>query len=329
MENRAHALATGIFILLLGAALALVVAWFQGDRSEQVNYTIVSRSGVPGLNLKAAVKLRGVMVGKVEKIDFDPADPRQILITIRVAKDAPLTQATQARLGYQGITGLSYVDLSEPQGQDLAPRLSATSPPLQLTPSLLDQLSSSGPQLMERLSEVSMRLNTLLGDDNQERVARALAGVGAAGEGAARLSQALQPTALALPALTQQSQSLLKDASAAMRSFELMSAQSTLLVQDFRERSLDLQRLGQAALQVQTTMKNLELAMVGPNRVRTQALFDDFSQGARAVERAANDLGEQPQSLIFGRASPPPGPGESGFEGRADLQSDARQTRRP
>ena len=99
-----------------------------------------------------------------------------------------------------------------------------------------------------------------------------------------------------------------------MKSFEALSAQSTLLVQDLRDRSQELQRLGQAAAQVQTTMQRLELALVGPNRQRTTPLFDDFSQGARAVERAANDLGEQPQSLLFGRAPPPPGPGERGFD---------------
>jgi len=321
MENRAHALATGLFILLLGAALAVVAAWFQGDQSERVNYTIVARSGVPGLNLKAPVKLRGVMVGKVEKIDFDPADSRRILITIRVAKSAPLTQATQARLGYQGITGLSYVDLSEPEGQDLAPLLTAASPPLELTPSMLDRLSNSGPQLMERISEVTVRLNTLLGDQNQQNFGRALTGIADASTGAARLSQALQPTAQALPALTEQTKLLLRDAGVAMKSFEALSAQSNLLVQDLRERSQELQRLGQAATQVQTTMQRLELALVGPNRVRTTPLFEDFSQGARAVERAANDLGEQPQSLIFGRAPPPPGPGEPGF----DVSSKSKQ----
>ena len=32
MENKAHALATGLFVLLLGAALVVIVLWFRGDR---------------------------------------------------------------------------------------------------------------------------------------------------------------------------------------------------------------------------------------------------------------------------------------------------------
>jgi phospholipid/cholesterol/gamma-HCH transport system substrate-binding protein len=125
MENRAHALATGIFILFLGGVLALVAAWFQGDQGEKNDFTIVSRSGVSGLNVKAPVKLRGVLVGKVEAIGFDNGDSQRILIGIRVSKTAPLTQATVARLGYQGITGLSYIDLSEPEGAQGSPLLVA------------------------------------------------------------------------------------------------------------------------------------------------------------------------------------------------------------
>ena len=47
MENKAHAIAAGLFLLLLGLALAASVAWFQGDRTERVHYTVVARSGVP------------------------------------------------------------------------------------------------------------------------------------------------------------------------------------------------------------------------------------------------------------------------------------------
>src|SRR6478609_3596494 len=104
MENRAHALATGAFILLLGAALIAVITWFQGNRGEQLSHTVISRTGVPGLNLRAPVKLQGVEIGKVASIEFDPANPRQILVGIEVDKDAPLSARTVARLGYQGIT---------------------------------------------------------------------------------------------------------------------------------------------------------------------------------------------------------------------------------
>ena len=41
-----------------------------------------------------------------------------------------------------------------------------------------------------------------------------------------------------------------------------------------------------------------------------------MAAASRSVERAANDLGDQPQSLLFGRGPRPPGPGETGFDQR-------------
>lgn len=43
-------------------------------------------------------------------------------------------------------------------------------------------------------------------------------------------------------------------------------------------------------------------------------LADELAAEARKLDQLLTDLGEQPQSLLFGRAPPPPGPGEPGFE---------------
>ena len=39
MENKAHAIAAGVFLLLLGLALAASIAWFQGDRTERLQFS--------------------------------------------------------------------------------------------------------------------------------------------------------------------------------------------------------------------------------------------------------------------------------------------------
>jgi phospholipid/cholesterol/gamma-HCH transport system substrate-binding protein len=83
---------------------------------------VVARSGVPGLAVKAPVKLRGVDVGTVEEIGFDPADMRRILVRIDVDKAIPLTRGTYARLGYQGVTGLTFIDLDDRRQRPAAAR---------------------------------------------------------------------------------------------------------------------------------------------------------------------------------------------------------------
>ncbi len=46
------------------------------------------------------------------------------------------------------------------------------------------------------------------------------------------------------------------------------------------------------------------------------ALADDLAAQARKLDQLLTDLDDQPQSLLFGRAPPPPGPGEPGFDER-------------
>ena len=317
MEHRSHALAAGAFVLLLGAALVAVVAWFQGDHVERVAYTVVARTGVPGLNIKAPVKLHGVQVGKVEEIAFDPAEPRQILVSIEVDKSAPLTASTFAQLGYQGITGLSFIDLSDADDAGAGSKPRAAGSRIELRPSLIDQLSSGGPRLLGSVNEAAQRLNRLLSDANQQQLSRTLVDLGQASAGVAQLAQDLRPAVAALRPLAQRSDRLLQDAGQTLSKIDGLASESTLLAQDLRQRAAALDRLGLAAAQLQTSTRRIELALVGPHRPRSQSLVDDLSQASRGVERAAGgfaDLAEQPQGLLFGRAGLPPGPGEAGFE---------------
>lgn len=315
MENKAHAIAAGLFLLLLGLALAASVAWFQGDRTERVRYTVVARSGVPGLNLKAPVKLRGVEVGWVDSIVFDPEDPRQILVGIAVDATAPVSASTHAQLGLQGVTGLSFVGLEEADAK--APfKRAAPGARLALRPTLLDRLAESGPLLLAGFAETADRLNALLSDGNRAQLNRSLVQLEQAAGDTSRLMAALQPGARELPAFLKDADATAQRANAALREIEALATDSRALTQDLKARVAVLDRLDGAAAQWQATTRNLELALVGDTPPRSRPLLGDIAAASRSVERAATDLGDQPQSLLFGRGSRPPGPGEAGFAAR-------------
>ncbi len=315
MENKAHAIAAGLFLLLLGLALTASVAWFQGDHTERIHYTVVARTGVPGLNLKAPVKLRGVPVGHVDSIGFDPDDPRQILVGIAVDASAPVSAHTYAQLGLQGVTGLSFVGLEE--GDANAPlQRAAPGTRIALRPTLLDRLSESGPLLLANVADTAQRLNALLSDSNRAQFGQALAQLNQTAANTGRLVVALQPSADQLPALLKDADATAQRASAALRQIEALAADGQQLAQDLKARAAVFERLDAAAAQVQATSRNLELALVGDTPARTRPLLTDLAAASRSVERAANELGEQPQSLLFGRGAQPPGPGEAGFAER-------------
>jgi phospholipid/cholesterol/gamma-HCH transport system substrate-binding protein len=273
--------------------------------------------------VKAPVKLRGVQIGKVASIEFDPQQPRQILIGIEVEKAAPVTATTTAKLGYQGITGLSFIDLSD---EGTGPVSAARDPAsrIELRPSLLDQLANGGPRLLTGVNDVAVRLSRLLSDENQREVTRTLTQLGQASGQVSQLVQDLRPAVLALKPLTdkadhemQRADAVLHSAGQTLQKFEGLATESTLLAQDLRQRAVALDRLTAAANQLQTTTQRLELALIGVDKPRTQALVDTLGASAQSVQRAAANVGslaEQPQGILFGRPALPPGPGEAGFD---------------
>ena len=103
MENRSHALIAGVFTVTLIALAVLLAIWLGRDKIQRVPYEIVTRQAVSGLNLQAAVRYKGIKVGNVTDIDFDPAQPGQIILRLEVMPDTPVTGATFATLGYQEI----------------------------------------------------------------------------------------------------------------------------------------------------------------------------------------------------------------------------------
>jgi phospholipid/cholesterol/gamma-HCH transport system substrate-binding protein len=94
MENKSYAFAAGLFALLLGVGkLCWRMYWLGGSkRCETYDYVVVTKQNIGGLNPQAQVRYRGIRVGKVSDIRLDPEDYSNILVTISVNQDVPLTQ---------------------------------------------------------------------------------------------------------------------------------------------------------------------------------------------------------------------------------------------
>ncbi|MDE3011154.1 MAG: MCE family protein [Pseudomonadota bacterium] len=338
MENRAHALAAGLFLLLLSAAALVAVMWFRGDHVARRTVVVVTRESISGLNVKAPVRLRGVDVGKVESIDFDPADARQILIGLQINASAPLTRGTYAQLGFQGVTGLSFVALADTGSDQRAlpedDTPGAAPPRIALQPTLFDQLANAGPRLIGNASEASRRVNEWLSDGNREQIEHALARLNASLAEVNRLLVALQPAARMLPDLVRdadagtrragqvlstaqdalaQAQPALAHLDGTLQGFERLARDADGLTGELRGRTVLLDQLGSAAAQIETTTRHLDATLGGTPGTATP-LLPELTHASQALSATARQLQEQPQSLIFGPVAVPPGPGEAGFD---------------
>jgi phospholipid/cholesterol/gamma-HCH transport system substrate-binding protein len=189
MENKAHALAAGIFVVALSVLLLALASWLTRDTGKRDIYEISTREAVTGLQPQAPVRYRGVDVGKVESIGFDSKTQGNVLLRLEVDSAAPITSETFATLGFQGVTGLSFVQLDD-SGKP-APRLTTNDeapPRIPLRPGLLAKLQDKGEKILDQVEQVSIKLNQVLADPNQKRLAAALENMGEAASSVSKLS---------------------------------------------------------------------------------------------------------------------------------------------
>ena len=123
MEKDANYFAVGIFVSISLLLLTGFLIWLMGMHSTQHydRYTIYFTDPVSGLNEDAIVKYKGVEVGKIVTIRISPERSDLIKVDIEVKDDTPIRSATTARIEIQGITGLSYVELTTETGDKNPP----------------------------------------------------------------------------------------------------------------------------------------------------------------------------------------------------------------
>lgn len=305
MENRSHALAAGIFVILLGLTSALAVFYLSDKRDISRYYILETRRNVTGLNTQAQVRYRGIRAGKVESIDIDDNDPRLILVRISLDRKYRLTRGTTAQLDSQGITGIAYIKLEDP-GTDTEPLTGGDDNPphIELKAAMLDTLSESAGDIASQIGAVSARLNTLLDDRNTKNLARTMENMATASEGLRQLPEIMAGLKETLSATN------IERMNSILVHLEKTMGEAAPLTGEMREMVKSMtslaRRVDQLAIEAgpELTAKTLP---------RANALMQELTGNARQMSRLLETLDDNPQALIFGNGPPRPGPGEKGF----------------
>ncbi|NPA60003.1 MAG: MCE family protein [Epsilonproteobacteria bacterium] len=139
-------------------------------------YYIRFDESVLGLNVDAAVKYRGINVGKVTALRISPKNSEQVEVLVSILKTTPIKENTVAKLTAQGITGLSYINLS--MGDNDAPPLEVQDgekyPVIKSIPSFFENIEQSLGTVSTNLSKTLVRTSELLDDENQKEVTKVL-----------------------------------------------------------------------------------------------------------------------------------------------------------
>ena len=314
MENRSHALAAGTFVMLLLSLLIALAVWLTRDSRQLRVYELSSTDVVTGLQAQASVRFKGVDVGKVTSIALDPQTRGQVLIRIAIDEQAPITRSTFATLGFQGVTGLAFVQLDD-SGEskaviDYDKRAPARIP---MRPGLLSKLSDRGVDILAQLEEATRRVNQLLAPANQQSLLAAIVSLDQAAASFKRLST---ESSQRLPQLAQDANTTLKSMKDTSERVGESADEARLSARAFRvvTERMDAQggTLDQLAVGADTlagTAQTLNSATLP----RVHRVLEDAARSARQLSRTAGTFSDNPQSLIFGNAPITPGPGEPGF----------------
>jgi phospholipid/cholesterol/gamma-HCH transport system substrate-binding protein len=281
-------------------------------------YEISTAEIVSGLQPQAVVRFRGVPVGKVERIGFDNKVKGNVLIRISIDRGAPVTKSVFATVASQGVTGLGFIQLDDngESSERLVPN-DDDPPRIPLKPGSFDKLLKQSEVIFDQLEQASTKLNQVLAEDNQKRLAMALDNMSQAAGSVNSLSTTftgilnaqLGPDKVNIP-------KLLKDLDAAVVSLRETSVQTSAAVTEvgntakrLNEKGGPLDKLSEGGAALAAGVETFSAATLP----KLGEVADETARTMRQLRRTVNAVDDNPQSLIFGNGPPQPGPGEPGF----------------
>ena len=311
MENRAHALAAGLFALALGLGLLTALWWFSQDREQTRALVLVARDDIGGLGPQARVRFRGLAIGTVADIRIDPTDSRNILVRVQVSEELPLTRGLRASIGTIGVTGLAFVQLDD-RGTDPTPLMGEgdEAPRIKLESGLLSQLGEHALEAVEQFRNLSTRLSRVFDDEGVSQLRATLARIESAAAGMDQSFSALPKTLAAVHSvLTPQNVARL---SATLENLERSSAQATPAMLELRAL---VSRVDMLAAHFDQAASAASAGLIDGSLPQLNTLLRELTSNSPRLGRLIDEVESTPQMLLLGRSEGEPGPGERGFDG--------------
>lgn len=301
MENRSHAIIAVGFLLVFALGAVVVYYWLADQHSEPLAYAIITDESVGGLGAQSPVRFKGLVVGHVSRVGFDPHDRSKVAIRLQLRPGTYVTRSTYAVVAMQGLTGGSALELKLGKGSRAPLPTSAAHPALiPLRPSLLASLEGSAGQDAADLHAVLGSARQMLGATNRAHLAATLAQLDTATRQLAALETQLGPALAQLPQLLQGLQRSVDAADGLLR-------QAQVPVRDAAAMEDSIRQLAASSRRLSDTLNR----QTAPDADQLTRSLETTSRQLNALLR---ELRARPQSLIFGAPPHPPGPGEPGFK---------------
>lgn len=301
MERDAHYVAVGAFALLVIAMAVTFVFWYREANNPRdfALYEIYFSGSVSGLNQGSPVRYLGVDVGRVRRITLNKDRPDTVKVLAEVDSDAPISVATRASLGLQGVTGLLYINLKQAgDGSAASLRQGERYPIIEAQSSDIDALLASLPELVSHARTLIDNANTLFSEQNVAAISTTLAN--------------LRNTTQGLPQTTKQVDELLLQLNSTAAEIKAAAASVQDVAADTRPQLTNVMtRMNDVAGNLAATTQRLDRFMANSetqlNHFSDQGLFEferllrDARSAATEFRELSRSLKETPSQLLFER----------------------------
>ncbi len=304
MEPKVSYVLVGAFVVLFGAVLIVIVLWLVrgGPQRTYRSYYAYFGESVSGVTEDSVVRYKGINVGRVRNMRLDPENPERVRLVLDIAEGTPIKEDTVASLATQGLTGLAFVELGggTRDSPPLTPPPGQPYPVIKIKPSLpLDQAAST---LMTNLNEIASSLKDLTDKESRAAIRKTMVNL-------AELTAALRQREKELDKLFSSTDRTLENTREATEKLPALVSRVT-------ETAAAVENMAQ---QIAGTGKSVDSLLAGSqqdvqrftNKTLSEAglLIAEIRQLTERLQRLAQQVEQNPRSLLFGRR-PAPGPGE-------------------
>ncbi len=286
MEAKTNYTLVGLTVLLLAAGLLSASLWLSVgfDSKTYQTYLTYLNESVSGLAEDSPIKYNGVRVGVIDSIQLNHANPEQVILVLKIEKEVPITESTEASLIFQGITGTTYLGLTA---------TTSSLQPLKKTPNAPYPIIPSKPsffaQLENNVNTLTDDLKRFFSEENSDNVEKILKNFESLSTVFTQNNQNLNETLEELP-------KLVKSLKVSAGKFDTMATDVSTAGKQFT----DTMKVGKNSIHQisQQTLPPITLLMRRLNDI------------AANLEKVSAEMRQNPAVLVRGSAPPKLGPGE-------------------
>jgi len=305
METRASHILVGSFVLAFLAGLVAFAIWIAKVDldAEYIDYDIYFDGSVSGLYKRSIVYYSGIPVGDVRDITLAPHDAQKVRVWIRLRAEVPVTDGAEAKLEFQGLTGVAYIELKggPPGGAQIVALEGQERAVIQAGTSAFQAVYEGAPDLINQVIKAVVQIQKLVDDENIRSVGNTLKNVD-------RLSANLARGTDDIEAIVAEARAVLVKATKAADNISKLAESGNSLLEKDGERIVnEAVATMQAATAMIKRVDSLVAAnednitqFVGGSLPEVSRMIIDLRATAQSLSRLMKRLEQDPAEIIFG-----------------------------